>query len=180
MPAALLVIGNNATEFGAADGLCSNSIRKAIRAAQEVIVVDPRRTQAAKQANHFLQIRPGTDCALVLAMLQVIITEGCYNQEFVAKYCTGFPELAEHVKEFPREWAEPITRVPAQAIREAARAFAQTKPGCVIWGNGMDLNLSAFQAGRAAHSSFPSFEIASRRERILTESDLKPSWSVRF
>ena len=150
MPGALLIIGNNALEFGAADGLCSSSIRKAIRAAREVIVIDPRRTLAAKQASHFLQIRPGTDCALLLAMLNVIITEGSYDQEFVAQYCSGFSELAEHVKAFPPEWAEPITRVPASVIREAARAFARTKPGCVIWGNGMDLNLSAFQAGRAA------------------------------
>jgi len=83
-------------------------------------------------------------------MLNVIITEGSYDQEFVAHYCTGFTELAEHAKVFPPEWAEQITRVPAKAIREAARAFARTKPGCVIWGNGMDLNLSSFQAGRAA------------------------------
>ncbi|MFV0436019.1 MAG: molybdopterin-dependent oxidoreductase [Desulfopila sp.] len=150
MPAALLILGNNAVECGGADGICGSSIRRGTRAAQEVIVVDPRRTKTAQLANRFLQIRPGTDCALLLAMLHVIIAEDAYDREFVAKYCTGFSELAEHCKAFSPQWAEPITRIPAAAIREAALVFARTKPGCVVWGNGMDMNPSSFQAGRAA------------------------------
>jgi anaerobic selenocysteine-containing dehydrogenase len=150
MPAAVMILGNNAIEFGAADGLCSSSIRKSLRAAEQVIVVDPRRTLAAKQAHHFLQLRPGTDTALLLAMLHVIIGESLHDADFVARFCTGFDELAEHVRSFPPEWAEPITRVPASAIRAAARAFAMTKPGVVIWGNGLDMSVSSFQAGRAA------------------------------
>ena len=83
-------------------------------------------------------------------MLHVIIGEGLHDTDFVDRYCSGFAELEKHVQSFPPAWAESITRVPALQIREAARAFAKAKPGCVIWGNGLDMSVSSFQAGRAA------------------------------
>lgn len=150
MPKALFILGNNLLETGAADGLCSSSVRRAIASAQEVIVADPRLTQTARRASRFLQLRPGTDCALLLAMLQVIVGEKLYDREFVERYCSGFEELRRHVEAFSPEWAAPVTGVPAAEIREAARAFALCKPACLLWGNGIDLSVSAFQTGRAA------------------------------
>ena len=61
----------------------------------------------------------------------------------------GFDELAAHVTPFAPEWAEPITRVTADAFRESAGAFARTTPACVLWGNGIDMSVNAFQTGRA-------------------------------
>ncbi len=149
MPACILVFGNNAASSGAADGLCGGMIKRAMKVAHEVIVVDPRRTAVAASASRFLQLRPGSECALVLAMLHVIIGENLCCHDFVDRYCSGFEELAAHVKPFTPEWAEPLTRVPAHDVADAARAFCRSIPSCVLWGNGIDMSVNAFQTGRA-------------------------------
>jgi anaerobic selenocysteine-containing dehydrogenase len=100
----------------------------------KLIVVDPRRTPLAKKADIHAQLRPGTDGALLLAMLHTIITEDIYDKTFVEKWTIGFDKLAEHVKQFPPEWAEPITGVPAEMIRNMARMYATTKPAATRWG----------------------------------------------
>jgi anaerobic selenocysteine-containing dehydrogenase len=148
-PECILEIGENATETGAADGYCGAMIRRAMHQAQHVIVVDPRRTASARAASFHLQLRPGTDCALGLAMLQVIIGEQLYDRDFVERYCTGFDALAAHVLPYTPEWAEAITRVEAGRLRSAARAFASARPACVLWGNGIDMSANAFQTARA-------------------------------
>ena len=150
MPACILEIGHNSPAFGAADGICGDMVLRAMNQARDIIVVDPRRTLTARKAGHHLQLRPGTDCALLLAMLHVIIGENLFDRDFVEQRCTGFRELRAHVQAFSPEWAEPITRVPASEIRAAARTFAGSKPGCVLWGNGIDMSPSAFQTARAA------------------------------
>ena len=149
MPACIMVFGNNAVSFGAADGLCGGMIRRAMEAAHEVIVVDPRRTEAARSATRLLQLRPGSECALALALINVIISEDLYCRDFVERYCAGFDELAAHAAAFTPEWAAPITRVPAGVIRDAARVFSRSSPACVLWGNGIDMSVNAFQTGRA-------------------------------
>jgi anaerobic selenocysteine-containing dehydrogenase len=149
MPACILQYGQNTPDTGAADGYCGGMVRRALHQAKEVIVVDPRRTSSAASAGHHLQLRPASDCALVLAMLHVIIGERLYDAEFVERYCTGFEELAAHVLPFSPEWAEPITRVPAADLRSAARTFANVRPACVLWGNGIDMSINSFQTGRA-------------------------------
>ncbi len=65
------------------------------------------------------------------------------------RYCTGFEELTAHVAPYSPEWAEPITRVPAETLRQAARTFATSHPACVNWGNGIDQSINAFQTARA-------------------------------
>jgi anaerobic selenocysteine-containing dehydrogenase len=149
MPASLLLWGCNVAETGAGDGICGGMLQRALKDARQVIVVDPRQTSAAKNAQHWLQLRPGGECALALAIIQVIISEKFYDREFVEHYTVGFDKLAEHVAGFTPEWAEPITRVPAEQIRAATRAFAQTKPACLHWGNGMDTSVNGFQTARA-------------------------------
>ena len=149
MPACILQVGSNSPAFGSADGICGSMVQRAMLQAREVIVIDPRRTKTAATATHHLQVRPATDCALALAMLHVILGESLYDQLFVERYCTGFSRLQAHVKQFSPDWAEPLTRVPAEEIRNAARAFAHTKPATMIWGNGIDMSTNAFQAARA-------------------------------
>ena len=82
-------------------------------------------------------------------MLHVIIGERLFDADFVERYCTGFEELAAHVLPYTPEWAEPITRVSAAALRSAAQTFANVRPACVLWGNGMDLSANSFQTARA-------------------------------
>jgi anaerobic selenocysteine-containing dehydrogenase len=94
----------------------------------KLIVVDPRRTSIASRADYHLQLRPGTDGALALGMMNVIISEQLYDKEFVEKWTIGFDELGKLVQEYPLEKVEKITRVPATKIREAVRLYATTKP----------------------------------------------------
>jgi len=97
-----------------------------------LIVVDPRFSTAASKADWWLPIRPGTDIALLLAWINVLITEEIYDKEYIARNAQGFPELAAHVKEFTPEWAEAITELPAQKIRETALAMAQAMPAVAL------------------------------------------------
>jgi anaerobic selenocysteine-containing dehydrogenase len=94
----------------------------------KLIVVDPRRTTIASRADVFLQLRPGTDGALALGMMNVIFNEGLHDKEFCEKWTVGFDGLQKLAKEYPPERVEKITRVPAAKIREAARLYATTRP----------------------------------------------------
>jgi len=105
---------------------------------KKLIVVDPRRTESAELADLHLQLRPGTDCALVMGIINVVITEELYDKEFVAKYCHGFEQLRERANEYPPEKVAEITWVPAENIRAAARLFASCKPGTIIDGMGVE------------------------------------------
>lgn len=103
-------------------------ILKAKKKGAKLIVVDPRYTEAAQWADLWLQLRPGTDCALYMGMVNVIINEGLYDKEFVENWCYGFDELAQRAQEYPPEEVAEITWVPADKIREAARMYANNKP----------------------------------------------------
>jgi len=94
----------------------------------KLIVVDPCRTRLAEMADIHLQLRPGTDGALALGMLNVIIENNLYDADFVERWTVGFDELRELVKEYTPEKAAQITDVPAKLIIEAARMYATNKP----------------------------------------------------
>src|SRR5436309_5107230 len=87
----------------------------------KLIYLDPRFTVTASKADEWYPIRPGTDLAFILAMLNIIIGENRYDKEFVAAYTVGFEKLAEHVKTFTPEWAEQETEIPAKDIVRIAR-----------------------------------------------------------
>ena len=148
-PACVLVWGCNISETGAADGLCGHLVTRAIRNGTKAIVVDPRRTTIASRADVWARVRPGTDVALALAMLHVIIAEELHDKEFVDKYTVGFDRLAERVKRYPPSRAAEITWVPEETIAEMARMYATTKPACMLWGNGLDQSPNCFQTARA-------------------------------
>lgn len=104
----------------------------ALKNGAKVVVVDPRFSTAAAKAHRWLPIKPGTDTALLLAWIHVLIYEDLYDKEYVAKYTVGFEELKAHVKDFTPEWAEKHTEIPAQVIREVAREMAAHKPRAVL------------------------------------------------
>lgn len=149
MPACIMVWGCNITETGASDGMCGGMFSRALNQADKVIVVDPRRIRAAEKADHWLQLRPGTDGALALAMINTIIVEDLIDHDFVDNYTIGFEKLVQHVRGFTPEWAEPITSVDAGAIRAAARTFATVAPGGIQWGNGIDMSVCSFHTARS-------------------------------
>jgi anaerobic selenocysteine-containing dehydrogenase len=148
-PACILIWGCNITHSGAADGMCGGMLQRALNEAKKVIVVDPRRIGPAETADHWLQLRPGTDGALALAMIHTIVAEDLVDHHFIEKYTTGFDKLADHVRSFTPEWAEPITGVKASDIRGAARTYAAHSPACLQWGNGIDMSVCGFHTGRS-------------------------------
>ena len=97
----------------------------------KLVVFDPRMSLTASRADEWIPIKPGTDLAVVLAMINVIISEELYDKEYVAQYTSGFEKLAEHVKQYTPEWASPISEVPAEDIARIAREFATTKPAII-------------------------------------------------
>ncbi len=96
------------------------------------IVADPRVTPLASIADIHLQLRPGTDGALALAMATVIISEGLHDREFVSRWTRGFDEFRRYAAEFTLERAEEITGVPAAKIRDAALLYATSKPAAMM------------------------------------------------
>jgi anaerobic selenocysteine-containing dehydrogenase len=108
-----------------------SDILDAKEAGAKLVVVDPRFTETASKADIYLPIKPGTDAALLLAMIRTIIIEGLYDADFVEKYTTGFEALMEHVQRYTPNYAEEITGIPADKIVEVARDFAQAKPACL-------------------------------------------------
>jgi formate dehydrogenase (coenzyme F420) alpha subunit len=104
----------------------------------KLIVIDPRRIKTAREADMFVQIKPGTDAALALAMLHVIIAEKRYDLEFVRDWTVGFERLADHVRHTTPGWAEAVTGVKAETIQTLARTFADDKPALIREGNGLD------------------------------------------
>jgi anaerobic selenocysteine-containing dehydrogenase len=147
-PACILFWGHNPIHSGP-DGETRFSVREALAHNPKVIVVDPRRTELAAKADIWLQVRPGMDDALGLAMLNVIIGERLYDERFVRECTHGFDALAQHVAPHTPEWAAPITWVPAEQIRAAARLFAQARPGMLEWGCAIEHTPKCIQTVRA-------------------------------
>jgi len=130
--------------------MLAKSILRAKDRGAKLIVVDPRRTPLAKEADLHIRPRPGSDCALLMSMMNVIISEELYDEDFVRNWTFGFDKLAEHVKAYPPEEVENLTWVQARAIREIARIYATTKPSCIIQGtNALDQHATGLQNGRA-------------------------------
>jgi anaerobic selenocysteine-containing dehydrogenase len=128
----------------------SRHVAVARKRGARVIAIDIRETEAFGQADDTFVIRPGTDAALALAMMHVIIGEGLYDREFVARHTNGFDELAKHVQSHSPAWAAPITGISAERIAALARDYAATKPAMiVIGGSSMYKGANGWQAGRA-------------------------------
>ncbi len=116
----------------------------------KLVVLDPRFTKTAAKATDWLPIRPGTDLAFHLAMLNVIISENLYNQSFVSQYTIGFDEVANNVSQYTPEWAAGITEIPADTIRRIAREFAAAAPYALAHNGWRTSNfVNSFQTERA-------------------------------
>jgi anaerobic selenocysteine-containing dehydrogenase len=115
-----------------------------------VITVDVRETEAAAQSDEVLQLRPGTDTALALALMHVIIAEGLYDRAFIAQHTLGFDALQAHVQSYTPAWAAGITGIPAERIVALARRYATTRPAMIVLGgSSMHKGANSWQAGRA-------------------------------
>jgi len=147
-PKCVMFWGHNPLNSGP-DGETRFSVREALDNNPDIIVIDPRETELAKRAKVWLRVRPGADDALALAMLNVIIGERLYDEPFVREWTHGFEALAECVKPYTPEWAEPITWISADKIRAAARLFAAAKPAMLEWGCALEHTPKCIQTIRA-------------------------------
>ena len=129
------------------DGLFGHAAIDMMRRGSKLMSIDPRVNWVATRADWHLRLRPGTDTALGMAMLNVIIEEDLYDHDFVERWCYGFEQLAERVKEMPAEKAAEITGVDAGLITEAARVYAAAKPAQIAWGLAIDMKSNGMQAG---------------------------------
>ena len=129
------------------DGLFGHAAIDMMRRGSKLMSIDPRVNWVSTRADWHLRLRPGTDAALVMAMLNVIIEEDLYDHDFVERWCYGFEQLAERVKEMPAEKAAEITGVDAGLITEAARVYAAAKPAQIAWGLAIDQKSNGVQAG---------------------------------
>jgi len=131
------------------DGFYGPWIVDCMKRGSKLIVVDPKCTWLASRSNIWLQIRPATDDALALGMLNIIINEELYDKEFVEKWTYGFKELSERVKKYTPDLVSDITWVPKEKMIEAARMFATSKPAAIKWGVPLDHTSNAVNTARA-------------------------------
>jgi anaerobic selenocysteine-containing dehydrogenase len=132
-PQCIMVWGNNIV-ISNPDEYKGEPFSVALNKGAKLIAVDPRLTRIAARADVWLQLRPGTDAALALAMLNVIVMEELYDKDFVENHVHGWEAFVQRVKDYPPERGEQITWVPSEKIRQAARLFAVTKPAGIQWG----------------------------------------------
>jgi len=122
----------------------------AIARGAKVVVLEPRFTKTAAKATEWLPIRPGTDLAFHLALIQVIIEQGLYDADFVNQYTVGFEDLKQATRTYTPEWAASKCEIPAETIRRIAVEFAQAAPQAFAHPNWRTSNfLNSFQTERA-------------------------------
>lgn len=131
------------------DGFFGHALIDLMKRGSKFIVIDPRVTWMAVRAEYHLQLRPGTDAAIGLGLLNVVISEDLYDHEFVEKWCFGFDELAERAAQYTPEVVEAITWVPQETLIGAARTFATNSPSSIMWGLAIDTETNGVQAGHA-------------------------------
>jgi len=111
----------------------SVKIMERVEKGAKLVIINPQLIPlgANGRAYQWLPVRPGTDGALALAMIHVIIRDGIFDRDFVTKWCEGFDGLKVHIQPYRPEWAEGITGIPASDIEELARLYATTKRACL-------------------------------------------------
>ncbi|HEX6879440.1 MAG TPA: molybdopterin-dependent oxidoreductase, partial [Terriglobales bacterium] len=124
-------------------------IEEARRAGAKLVVIDPYKTRTAKCADWYLPIAMGTDVALALGMMNVIISENLYDADFVAKYTVGFDELRKRAKEYTPEKVAEWTGISAEDIRKLAREYATTRPAAIRLNYGIQRGENGGMATRA-------------------------------
>jgi len=131
----IIVIGANPTvNHPVAATFIKNAVKE--RGAK-LIVIDPRRQTLSRHALHHLAFKPGSDVALLNALLSTIIEEGLTDEQYIAGYTEGFEALREKMKDFSPERMEPVCGIPAATLREVARLYAKSRASIIFWGMGI-------------------------------------------
>lgn len=137
VPECMIIWGNNPV-VSHPDSFMGYWIVECMKRGTKLIVIDPRLTWMASRADVWLQLRPGTDPAIALGLINIIIQEGLFDRDFVAQWTDGWDRLKERAAEYPPERVEEITWVPKEKLIKAARLYAGSKPASIQWGVAME------------------------------------------
>jgi cysteine desulfurase NifS len=130
-------------------------LEAAARRGAEIVVIDPRRSETVdRTAARWIPIRPGTDGALALSMIEVMLDEELYDESFAEKWCHGFEELKQYVQHFQPESVQDVSGVPADTIRYLARRITRANGACPVMYTGLEYSDSGIQAIRAVLTLF--------------------------
>jgi formate dehydrogenase major subunit len=116
-------------------------MKNAAKRGAKLIYADPRRSELSRHAWRMLQFKPDTDVAMLNAMIHTIIEEGLADEKFIADRTSGYEALKENAKNFSPEKMAPICGIPAETLREVARAFATSKGSMILWGMGISQHI---------------------------------------
>jgi len=178
-PRTILFWGHNPL-LTSPDGELSALVQRALKNGAYGISVDPRKSETAQRCKLWLPIRPGTDCALALAMTHYIINENMYDRHFVENYTTGFQALKKHVHPFSPSWAQDVTGISVDLIISAARQYALEKPSVLEWGVSIEQTPNSLQTVRAmAILRGITGNIDAPGSDLMGASDLKPFPTLR-
>ena len=128
-----------------ADGFLGHWLVQCVQMGTKIICIDPQLTWWGARAEYWLPLRPGTDAALALAWLNVIIQEDLIDHAFVEEWCLYYDELKDHVTKFTPEWAAEVTGLEPEDIVESARLYAGANPGTIHWGLAFDTQVSSME-----------------------------------
>lgn len=138
-PKCLLIWGANPVHTNP-DGIFGGNVIDLMNAGTDLIVIDPQKTGLASKAKYYLQVKPGTDAALALGILKVVIDRNLFDREYCDNRILGFAELRNAVKDYPLDKVSEITGVSAEIIEKAALFFAENSPAGVFWGVAVDMH----------------------------------------
>jgi formate dehydrogenase alpha subunit len=177
----IFLFGSNPTE---AHPIVSLHLKKALRKGAKLVVGDPRQTWMAKRADVWLNLRPGTNIAMVNGIIHVILKKGWENKEFINERTEGFKELKAKIKEYDPKTVEKITGVSKENIVEAARLYSKAKNGMIVYGLGVTEHRTGTENAMAlanlalvcGHIGRPSTGIMALRgqNNVQGSSDLGP------
>lgn len=125
------IVGFGYDQPGKSKNIHQREFMKARKNGAKIVIFDPRLSLTAQKADLWIPIRPGTDLAAMLAMIHVLIKENLYDKEFIENYTVGFDKLKVHSEKYTPGWAERITDVPAETLRQVAREFGTIRPATI-------------------------------------------------
>jgi formate dehydrogenase alpha subunit len=162
--ACILAIGTNTTDDHPVIGL---EMIRAARNEGKLIVINPKEIDLCRYASLWLQHNPGTDVALLMGMMRIVVDEGLHDRAFIEARCENFDEFKKSLQDFDLDFVEQVTRVPRDKIVEAARMFATNRPASIVYSMGI-----------TQHSHGTDNVIATANLAMLTGNMGKPSSGV--
>lgn len=130
----IVIIGSNAAEN---HPVAATFFKQAAKQGKTLIICDPRNNPLGRHAKHMLKFNPGTDVALLNGILNVIVTEELYNEDYIGRFTEGFEQLKTHIAEFTPEAMQEICGIDADTIRTVARTYATADRSIIFWGMGI-------------------------------------------